>query len=151
MTANLVLASLAVLLALLLSGRFKPASLFVIWAVGYHLLIGTDEKSFLASYVNPGVVTLALLLMVSLVLERAPLLDALPARLLRGRPTLAVLRLTGFTAVASAFINNTASVATSRPACRRCLQRACPCRSSACWCSTRWCGSSSSPRRAHTT
>ncbi len=111
MTAYLVLASLAVLLALLLSGRFKPASLFVSWAVGYHLLIGTDEKSFLASYVNPGVVTLALLLMVSLVLERAPLLDALPARLLRGRPTFAVLRLTGFTAIASAFINNTAIVA----------------------------------------
>lgn len=111
MTAYLVLGSIGVLLALLVSGRVAPAALFVGWAVGFHLLGLTDQRAMLASYANPALATLVVLLLVSLVLERSPILGRLSDVLLKGRPGWAVLRLSGLTAVLSAFLNNTAVVA----------------------------------------
>ncbi|TMW72624.1 SLC13 family permease [Thauera sp. UPWRP] len=110
MTAYLVLASIGLLLALLVSGRVAPAPLFVGWAVGFHLLGLVPQGQMLASYSNPALATLVVLLLVSLVLERSPLLDRLSDALLRGRPSLAVLRLSGLTTALSAFLNNTAVV-----------------------------------------
>lgn len=112
MTAWVVLLSVGVLLALLVHGRWPPAVLFVVWAVGYHLAGWVDEATFLASYTNPALVTLVLLLLVSIALERTPLLAGLTARLLRGPPRWAVLRLTSTVALMSAFLNNTAVVGT---------------------------------------
>ncbi|MGP9641207.1 SLC13 family permease, partial [Halomonas sp. AOP42-A1-14] len=51
------------------------------------------------------------MLLVSLALERSPLLDWLSRHLLKGHPRLATARLMGSTAVLSAFLNNTAVVA----------------------------------------
>lgn len=112
MMAWVVLASLGVLLALLVHGRWSPAVLFVMWAVGYHLVGWVDEGAFLSSYTNPALVTLVLLLLVSVALERTPLLVGLTERMLRGQPRLAVLRLTSTVALMSAFLNNTAVVGT---------------------------------------
>lgn len=110
MTAYLVLASIGLLLVLLVSGRVAPAPLFVGWAVGFHLLGLVEQGPMLASYTNPALATLVVLLLISLVLERSPLLDRLSDSLLRGRPSFAVLRLSGLTAALSAFLNNTAVV-----------------------------------------
>lgn len=110
--AVMVLLSLAVLLALLVQGRFSPATLFVTWAVGYHFAGMVDQASLLTSYTNPALATLVVLLMISITLERVPLLQRVIEDVLRGTPRWAVLRLTGAVALLSAFLNNTAVVGT---------------------------------------
>ncbi|WP_372372752.1 SLC13 family permease [Vreelandella venusta] len=106
-----VLLSIAVLLILLISGKVKPAIAFVTLA-GLFLLCGfVDTSTLLMQYTNPALATLLLLLLVSLALERSPLLDWLSRHLLKGHPRLATARLMGSTAVLSAFLNNTAVVA----------------------------------------
>ena len=111
MTPWAVLFSIALLLALLVSGRVKPAIAFVTLA-GIFLLLGlVDTSTLLAQYTNPALATLLLLLLVSLALERSPLLDWLSRHMLKGHPRLATARLMGSTALLSAFLNNTAVVA----------------------------------------
>ncbi|CAH1043989.1 SLC13 family permease [Halomonas sp. TD01] len=111
MTPWAVLLSIAVLLVLLISGKVKPAIDFVTLA-GIFLLLGfVDTSTLLMQYTNPALATLLLLLLVSLALERSPLLDWLSRDLLKGHPRLATARLMGSTAVLSAFLNNTAVVA----------------------------------------
>ncbi|OXS15451.1 SLC13 family permease [Zobellella denitrificans] len=110
MSAYLVLASIGALLALLIQGRFSPAVLFTSWAVGYVLLGVVEQQALLGSFSNPALITLLVLLLVSLALERSPLLDRFSDALLKGRESLASLRLMGVTATLSAFLNNTAVV-----------------------------------------
>lgn len=111
MTAALTLASLVVLLAFLMHGRWPAATLFAVWAGGFFLLGLIDQSELLSSFSNPALVTLLLLLMVSLVLERSSLLEHLTRNLLRGRESVARLRLMLTVASLSAFLNNTAIVA----------------------------------------
>ena len=106
-----VLFSIAVLLGLLISGKVRPAIAFVSLAVIYLLLGLVDTATLLRQYTNPALATLLLLLLVSLALERTPLLDWLSKRLLDGHETIATARLMGASAVLSAFLNNTAVVA----------------------------------------
>ena len=106
-----VLLSVAVLLALLTSGKVRPATGFVSLACIYLLTGLVDTPTLLAQYTNPALATLLLLLLVSLALERTPLLDWLSGRLLKGQETIATARLMGVSAVLSAFLNNTAVVA----------------------------------------
>ncbi len=110
MSAYWVLASIGALLGLLIQGRFSPAVLFSCWAGGYLMFGIVDEKALLASYSNPALATLIVLMLVSLALERSPLLDRFSDILLKGRESFATLRLMGVTAVFSAFLNNTAVV-----------------------------------------
>ena len=111
MTPWAVLLSITLLLVLLISGKVKPAIAFVSLACGYLLLGFIDTSTLLVQYTNPALATLLLLLLVSLALERSPLLDWLSKHLLKGHPKLATARLMGSTAVLSAFLNNTAVVA----------------------------------------
>ncbi|WP_268895891.1 SLC13 family permease [Vreelandella azerica] len=111
MTPWAVLASIAVLLASLISGKVKPATAFVSLAGAYLVAGLVDTSVLLAQYTNPALATLLLLLLVSLALERSPLLDWLSSHLLKGSPRFATARLMGTTAVLSAFLNNTAVVA----------------------------------------
>ncbi|MDI5891858.1 SLC13 family permease [Halomonas rhizosphaerae] len=106
-----VLISIAGLLTLLISGWVRPAIAFVSLAGAYLLFGLVDTATLLRQYANPALATLMLLLLVSLALERTPLLDWLSQRLLRGRPGSATARLMGTSAVLSAFLNNTAVVA----------------------------------------
>lgn len=110
MSAYLVLASIGALLALLIQGRFSPAVLFTSWAIGYVLLGVVEQQALLNSFSNPALITLLVLMLVSLALERSPLLDRFSDALLKGRESLASLRLMGVTATLSAFLNNTAVV-----------------------------------------
>jgi di/tricarboxylate transporter len=107
-----VLISIAVLLALLISGWVRPAIAFATLA-GVYLLFGlVDTATLLRQYTNPALATLLLLLLVSLALERTPLLAWLSQRLLRGGERTATVRLMASSALLSAFLNNTAVVAT---------------------------------------
>ena len=110
MTAYWVLASIGVLLALLIQGRVSPAILFTCWAVGFVLLGVTEQQALLSSFSNSALITLVVLMLVSLALERSPLLDHVSDALLTGRESMACLRLMGLTAFLSAFLNNTAVV-----------------------------------------
>ncbi|MGO3784460.1 MAG: SLC13 family permease [Vreelandella alkaliphila] len=111
MTPWAVLFSITVLLVLLISGKVKPAIAFVTFASMFLLLGFVDTSTLLMQYTNPALATLLLLLLVSLALERSPLLDWLSRHLLKGHPRLATAKLMGSTAVLSAFLNNTAVVA----------------------------------------
>lgn len=110
MTAWLVLASIGLLLALLVHGRIAPAPLFAGLATCYYLTGLLDQKAWLASYTNPALAMLVMLLLVSLVIERSPILERVSDRLLRGSPGWAVVRFTSVTTLFSAFLNNTAVV-----------------------------------------
>ncbi|MBN8441164.1 MAG: SLC13 family permease [Thauera sp.] len=110
MTAYAVLGSIGLLLGLLIHGRFSPAVLFSGCAGIYYLLGWVDQTALLDSFSNPALATLILLLLVSLALERSPLLDRLSDTLLKGRPAMATLRLSSFAVAMSAFMNNTAVV-----------------------------------------
>ncbi|GAA3705509.1 SLC13 family permease [Oceanisphaera sediminis] len=110
MSAYLVLASIGALLALLIQGRVPPAVLFTSWAVGYVLFGVAEQQALLSSFSNPALITLLVLMLVSLALERSPLLDRVSDTLLKGRESMASLRLMGLTAFLSAFLNNTAVV-----------------------------------------
>lgn len=109
--AWLVLGSILLLLAVLASGRVQPAIAFMTLA-GSFLITGLVELPvMLTSFANPALATLILLLLVSLTLERSPLLDLLAAKILAGREKPALLKLMGTGALLSAFLNNTAIVA----------------------------------------
>ena len=110
MTAYLVLGSIVLLLGLLIHGRISPAILFASWAGGYHLLGLASQDALLSSFSNPALATLILLLLVSLALERSPLLDQLSDALLKGRTSVATVKLSSFACLVSAFMNNTAVV-----------------------------------------
>jgi di/tricarboxylate transporter len=110
MEAIAVLISLALLLGLLIHGRIPPMVLFTVWAGLYHVSGLLSEKDLLGSYTNPGLAVLVLLMIVSLALERAPLLEIAFRKLIRGRTGPAVFKLSLVTAAASAFLNNTAVV-----------------------------------------
>ena len=109
--AWVVLLAVAGLLLALASGRVPPAPAFMALA-GSFLLLGVIElPTLLNSYTNPALATLMLLLLVSLTLERSPLLDWVSQRMLNGQEKSALIKLMGTTALLSAFLNNTAVVA----------------------------------------
>ncbi|RBI69736.1 SLC13 family permease [Vreelandella sulfidaeris] len=106
-----VLLSIVGLLVLLISGLVRPAIAFSTLAGCYVLLGLIDTQTLLVQYTNPALATLLLLLLISLALERSPLLDWISQRLLNGHPRLATAKLMGTGALLSAFLNNTAVVA----------------------------------------
>lgn len=111
MQAWIVLGSLAALLTVLARGTVKPATAFTTLAVAYVLTGVVNTEAMLGNYANPALITLILLLLVSLALERSHLLDGVSERLLTGSEGMARLKLMGAGALFSAFLNNTAVVA----------------------------------------
>ena len=107
----LVGGALVALLALLVHGRTRPGVVFGGVLLAFYVAGLIDLQPMLHNFVNPALVTLMLLLMVSVVLEKTTLLEALTQRLLGGSYRWALVRLMGATAISSAFLNNTAVVA----------------------------------------
>ncbi|MCB1908803.1 MAG: SLC13 family permease [Rhodocyclaceae bacterium] len=110
MTAWLVLLAAFALVAVLVSGRLAPVIAFPLWAAAFYLSGVVGEQQFLASFANPALAALVLLMLVSLALERTPLMERFAAHLLVGSERLALLKLALATALCSAFLNNTAVV-----------------------------------------
>ena len=102
----------ATLIVMLIFSRLSPALLFTA-AMAACVLVGPiDMKTVMSKATNEGLVTLLLLLMVSLGLERLPWLLALSNRAVKGSLPKTLLSLSGMTMLFSAFVNNTAVVAT---------------------------------------
>lgn len=106
-----VLASLGLLIAVLVHGRLQTGMAFMLLAVGYYSFGLIDARSMLRNYVDPSLMTLMLLMLVSVVLEKTLLLERVGERLLSGSYPMALGRLMAVTAGFSAFLNNTAVVA----------------------------------------
>ena len=102
----------ATLIVMLIFSRLSPALLFTA-AMAACVLVGPiDMQTVMSKATNEGLVTLLLLLMVSLGLERLPWLLALSNRAVKGSLPKTLLSLSGMTMLFSAFVNNTAVVAT---------------------------------------
>ena len=109
----------AALIAMLIFSRLPPALLFTLAMAACVLVGAVDIKTVLAKATNEGLVTLILLLLVSIGLERLPWLLSLSNRLVSRSLPSTLLSLSGLTMLFSAFVNNTAVVATLAGALRK--------------------------------
>ncbi len=106
-----VAAALAVLVALLVRGRQPPAVVFSGVAFSFLLLGYIDLPQALRQLTNPGLVTVVVLMLVSVVLDKSRLLEQAAQRLVHGPYRWALVKLVATTALYSAVLNNTAVVA----------------------------------------
>jgi di/tricarboxylate transporter len=106
-----VFAGLAALIVELLRGRRSPAMVFALVAFGFMLLDFVSVPKGLAQFTNNGLVTVVVLLLLSVVLDKSRLLEVMAERLLSGGYRWALAKLYVATAAYSAFLNNTAVVA----------------------------------------
>ncbi|NBK99558.1 MAG: SLC13 family permease [Erysipelotrichia bacterium] len=103
--------SIAILLGLLIQNRFKPSVLFFGLILVYYFLDFIKIETLLKNFVNQSLVTLILLLIVSIVLEKTTFIATLSTKLFSPSLNKSVLTLSFFTSLLSAFLNNTAVVA----------------------------------------
>ncbi|WP_286256748.1 SLC13 family permease [Pseudoalteromonas apostichopi] len=100
-----------VLVGCLFGTRLKPAWLFV-GAIGISYLAGLISlEDMLINYANPSLITLILLVLVSIAVEKTTLVQKLAQSLSKGSLTSSVTKLGLSTAFLSSFTNNTAVVA----------------------------------------
>lgn len=107
----IVFLGLAVLVVELVRGRRSPAVVFAAVAFAFILLDFVSLPKGLAQLTNPGLVTVVVLLLLSVVLDKSRLLEQVADRLVQGAYRPALARLMAVTALYSAFLNNTAVVA----------------------------------------
>ena len=108
---GIVAAALVWLVVELIRGKRPPAAIFAIVAFGFVLLDYVSLNQALQQVANPGLVTVVILLLLSVVLDKSHLLERLADRLISGSYRIALAKLIGTTALYSAFLNNTAVVA----------------------------------------
>ena len=106
-----VAAGLVALVVLLVRGRQAPAAVFAGVAFTFILLDLISLGDALKQVTNTGLVTVVVLLLLSVVLDKSRLLEALADSLVQGPYRWGLLKLYGATALYSAFLNNTAVVA----------------------------------------
>ena len=100
------------LIGCLIFSRWSPPLLFSAAMAACVMAGSIDLSGVMAKATNEGLVTLLLLLMVSLGLERLPWLLSLSQYVVRRSLPKTLLGLSGMTMLFSAFVNNTAVVAT---------------------------------------
>lgn len=99
------------LFAGLIGTRQRPATLFVAAAGALYLPGLISSQNLLHHYANESLVTLMLLLMGSMALERTRALQWVSRKLFHKSQFITLLRMMGLVSVTSAFLNNTAVVA----------------------------------------
>lgn len=107
----IVTLGLVVLVVLLVRGRHPPAAVFGGVAFAFVLLDYISIGKSLQQFTNNGLVTVVVLLLLSIVLDRSRLLETVADKLVRGSYRWALVKLYVSTAFYSAFLNNTAVVA----------------------------------------
>jgi di/tricarboxylate transporter len=112
MVTSIVLASIVLLLALLAIGRIQAYKLFGGLAFIYYLADLISLEKLLANFVNPALVTLVVLLVISFALEKTNWMTLLSKLLFVKNLKFSYLRMGVFVGLSSAFLNNTAVVAT---------------------------------------
>ncbi|MDE1515558.1 SLC13 family permease [Vibrio sp. dsl-7] len=99
--------------------RVSPSVLFVVAIGGLYASGKIEQSDILRNLVNPSVLVLILLMIVSLALERSAILPWLSSRVFLPDYKATLFRLGLTTALSSAFLNNTAVVATLMSAVQR--------------------------------
>ncbi|MBS3797155.1 SLC13 family permease [Pseudoalteromonas sp. BDTF-M6] len=102
---------IAALFAALVLTHVRPATLFFSALLGCYALGYVDTATLLGNFTNTGLVSLVLLMLVSIALERTSLLQVLAKRIVSPSLKLSIIKVSTLTAAASAFLNNTAVVA----------------------------------------
>ena len=108
---GIVLASLLWLVVELIRDKRPPGALFAGIAFGYVLLDYISLKDAIKQFTNNGLLTVVVLLLLTIVLDKSRMLELLADRLVRGPYRWALVKLYAATALYSAFLNNTAVVA----------------------------------------
>jgi di/tricarboxylate transporter len=108
---GVVFAGLAGLIVELVRAKRPPAVAFGTVAFVFLMLGYISVPQSLKQFTNQGLVTVVVLLLLSVVLDKSRLLELLAERLVRGSYRAALTKLCLATATASAFLNNTAVVA----------------------------------------
>ncbi len=104
--------SLIIFLFFLIRTKINPALVFFALVCEFYLLGLIETKVFLGNFVNTSLVTLIVLLLVSIALEKVHFIANLPSKILQGGSyRLILLKMSALVVSASAFINNTAIVA----------------------------------------
>jgi di/tricarboxylate transporter len=113
MTAQqaIVFAGLAALIIELVRGKRSPAAVFAAVAFFFVLLDYLPLQKGLAQFTNTGLITVVVLLLLSVVLDKSRLLEQVAEGLVRGSYRMALAKLMVATGAYSAFLNNTAVVA----------------------------------------
>ena len=96
----------------LIFSNWAPTKIFVSAMLSCYIFGLVETDDVLQKLANPGVMTLAVLLMVSLGLERLNWIKSLSDKLVTKNYYLSLVRTCGLTILASALLNNTAVVAT---------------------------------------
>lgn len=108
---GVVFAGLAILIAELIRGKRSPATVFASVAFAFILLDYIPLQAGLQQLTNKGLITVVVLLLLSVVLDKSRLLEEAAERLVHGPYRWALAKLYVASAVYSAFLNNTAVVA----------------------------------------
>ncbi|MGC3836774.1 SLC13 family permease [Moritella viscosa] len=106
-----ILVSLVIFIGLLISGKFRPSSLFGGMVILAYLSGFIEMPQVMAGFTNPSLITLILLLLISITIEKTRLISWIGRQLSTGRFTVVVAKLGISTALLSSFTNNTAVVA----------------------------------------
>lgn len=106
-----VVISLVVLLYLLIQNKYKASVLFTGLASIYFLFDLLSFEKLASSYTNNSLLTLILLLVVSIALEKTVLIDIFSKKIITKSYNLTFIKLGIITSIFSAFLNNTAVVA----------------------------------------
>jgi len=112
MMTTLILLSVVLLLGLLAWGKSQAYKLFIGMLLLYYAFGLINLDSMLQNFVNPALVTLVLLLVVSQVLEKTNFFQRISSYLIRPSARISIFRMGGLVGLGSAFLNNTAVVAT---------------------------------------
>ena len=102
------------LLASLIFSDWAPVWIFTCTMLAPYFLGLVDTAEVLSKGTNTGLITLILLILVSVGLEKLSWLNRLSGKLISANYNASLLRLAAITALFSAFVNNTAVVAPSR-------------------------------------
>lgn len=108
----IVLGSIVLLLALLATGRIQAFKLFGGLVFVYYLFGLISLEDLLVNFVNPALVTLVILILVSFVLERTSWINLISKALFVPSLKKSHFRMGFLVGGSSAFLNNTAVVAT---------------------------------------
>ncbi|MEX1198199.1 MAG: SLC13 family permease [Pseudohongiellaceae bacterium] len=113
MTMEQVLAAVVVtaLIAVLIQGRYSVAVVFSTAAFLFYASGLVDTDTLRRQLINPGVLTLGLLMLVAVVLNKSRALEYWTHRMLRGGYRFALAKLIVAVSLHSALLNNTAVVA----------------------------------------
>ena len=104
-------AIIVALFAGLVLTHVRPATLFFAALLGCYVLGYIDTPTLLGNFTNTGLVTLVLLMLVSIALERTSLLQHVAKGIVSPSLRASIVKVSTVTAAASAFLNNTAVVA----------------------------------------